>query len=735
MATSLARCRKISLLGRTLVGLLLSASLGVAASQGPAEDREQYRYRAVFVESAPTIDGELSDPVWEQAEVLDTLVQQIPHFGEPSTERTVVRVVYDSTAIYIGVYCYDSGPAQRAANTLSYRDEQLHQKDDAIRFAFDPFHDHRRGFVVATNPLGTKQDGFVDNRAYGNEWDEVWDVRTRQYADGWSAEFRIPFRILRFPTGSEEQTWGFQVMRTIQANREQAFWAPHPPRFQLFAVDYYGHIEGIAPVRSGRNMQFVPYLLSETTRSTGIGGLNSGMEWGGDMKLVAGSKLALDLTYNTNFSQVEADDQQTNLTRFSLFFPEKREFFLENSQIFDFGISRDTMLFFSRRIGLKSGKPVPLLGGARLTGKLGAFDLGLISTQTESVPEDPSTNLSAARLRWNVGERAFLGTMFTSVSAKDKENRAFGVDSLLWFGRNWRWESFFAALDDPLLTKRPVSYSSALLYDTDLWNIAFRELYVDDQFNPSLGFVRRQNIRKHYAKLGRGWRLNRPWARKLDVSGEMNYITDRQGELDTRQWVFAAAQELHTGDRLTLTLERNFERLSNPFRVNPREGEEVIIAPGDYAFNRWEIKYDSYQGRPWLASARFQGGEYYGGDRTGFVLSGTWRASPHLLLRGDYERNDISLPRLPQGEFQTHLWRARVSLPFSVRVRTDAFVQWNSLNQDGDRELNTQVRFHLIYARDSNFFVVFTDQKLERANGRVQRDQAVQIKLTYRLYR
>lgn len=733
MRNRAARYRRVSQVVGILLGLLAGAHFCLGASQRPDGEQEKYRYRAVAVESPPTLDGDLSDPAWEQAEVMDELIQQEPRFREPATERTVVRVVYDSTALYLGVDCYESNGSQRTANILSYRDDQVHQKDDAIRFSFDTFHDHRRAYVFATNPLGTKQDGSVDNRTIGFDWDEVWDVRTRQREDGWSAEFRIPFRILRFPSGGE-QLWGFQVMRVIQAKNESDFWAPQPPTFQLYAVDYYGHLEGISPTPPGRNVQFVPYVLTETTRSKGVGGVDPGMEWGGDMKWVAGTKAILDLTYHTNFSQVEADDQQTNLTRFSLFFPEKREFFLENAPLFNFGIFRDTQLFHSRRIGLSGGKPVPLYGGGRLTGKLGAFDVGLMATQTESIPGNPSTNLSTGRLRWNVGPRSYLGGMFTSVSSATQENRAFGSDALFWFRRNLKWESFFAVLDDPSFTKRPVSYSSALIYSQDLWEFDLRTLYVDDQFNPSLGFVRRQNIHREYGKLRRGWRLNRPWARKLDFTGELNYITDRRGEPDTRQWVITAADDLNSGDRFTFTLERNFERLRSPFLVNPRKGEEVTISRGDYAFNRWEVKYDGYQGRAWIASAQLGGGEYYGGDRTGFVLSGTWRASSHLVLQGDYELNNISLPQLPNGKFKTHLWRGRFSVPFTAKVRTDAFVQWNSLNQDGDQELNTQVRFRLIYTRDSNLFVVSTDQWLKQSNGLVQRDQAVQMKLTYRLY-
>lgn len=700
------------------------------APQNSEAVHDQYHYRIVHVDTPPTVDGDLSDAVWKQAEVIDLLVQQTPHFGEPATEKTEVRVVYDSEAIYVAAYCYEADPSKRVANILTYRDDQIHMKDDVIRVAFDPFHDHRRAYAFSVNPLSTKADGYVDNRSFNNDWDEVWDVQARLHEDGWSAEFRIPFRILRFPPG-KNQEWGFDINRRTRHNNEQDYWAPHPPPFQLNGVEYYGHLDGISPAQPRRNVQFLPYVTTQVNRIRGVGGVDPKVDWGGDMKVVLGTKAALDLTYNTNFAQVEADDQQTNLTRFSLFFPEKREFFLESSQVFEYGINKDTQLFFSRRIGLVGHTPVPILGGARMTGKLGAMDFGLISTRTEGTAAAPSTNLSAARLRWNVGARSYVGGIFTSLSSDGRENRAFGPDALFWLSRNLKWESFIAAVDDPSLSKQPVSYSSVLNYNSDLWTFNAKTLYVDDQFNPSLGFVRRQDIRRQEASLRKGWRLNRPWSRKFDFSGDLSYTTDRLGEPDTKKWTLEASNELESGDILKFSLEGNFERLGpqDAFVINERD--KISVPSGDYTFNRWNLGYESYEGRKWVANLSLNGGDFYDGRRTGLSLSGTLHPSPRLLLDGAYELNRISLP---QGEFATHLWRARVSVPFTARAQTDVFLQWTNINPEGERELNTQVRFRLIYGRDSNMFLVFTDQKRQRANGQIERDQAVLLKLTYRLY-
>jgi hypothetical protein len=607
----------------------------------------------------------------------------------------------------------------------------VYTKDDVIRIGLDTFHDHRRAYIFSINPLATKQDSQIDNNTWNASWDEVWDVRTQLLENGWSIELRIPFRILRFPPDGGG-TWGFNVVRQIKRKNESATWPPFPPGFGMTRGEFYGHIDGISAIETPRNAQIIPYGLVGAARSEGVNGTDSTVEGGADMKMSVTSSLSLDLTYNTNFAQVEADDQQINLTRFSLFFPEKREFFLENSPLFNFGIGQDTQLFFSRRIGLVRGEPVPILGGARLSGKAGRFDLGLLTTQTESEPEAPSTNLSTGRVRWNTGQRSYIGGILTSTSSKTQSNRAFGADTLYWLDRNLRADGFLAVVDDRNSDKRPVAFSGALAYDQDLWAAGFRTLSVEEDFNPVIGFVRRDNIRRYTGNLRRSWRLNRQFARKLNFSSDIVYLTDQNNLLDTREWQFEASDELNSGDVIRVRATRTFERIlaeDDPFVLNPRKN--VIIPPGDYGFKRWHISYTGFEGRAIVPAIRLERGEFYAGNRTAMGLSGTWRASPHLVLQGDYEYNDISLP---QGAFAAHLWRTRFSVPITARVNADAFIQWNGLNQQGDQELNTQLRFHLIYGRDSNLFVVFSDQRRDLGPGGIARDQAIQMKMTYRLY-
>ena len=711
-----------------IVWLASYNSISAVGAQTLDENHERYRYRVTYVENPPTVDGDLSDPVWREAQVIDRLIQQVPDYGQPATENTEVRIVYDSTALYISVYCYESDPAGIVRNVLRFRDDSVYTKDDVVRFIVDTFHDHRRAYLFSVNALGTKQDSQIDNESWHSDWDEVWDVKTRLQEDGWSAELYIPFRILRFPSGGDG-TWGFNVKRSIKRKNEGAYWAPVPPKISITRAAYHGHLDGFSTTNPQRNLQFIPYGFGGVSRSKGESTVDSDLDLGADLKIALTSSLALDLTYNPNFAQVEVDDQQVNLTRFPLFFPEKREFFLENARLFDFGIAREAQIFFSRRIGLSQREAVPILGGARTSGKAGSVDLGLLTIQTESHLEEPSTNFSVARLRWNVLERSYIGGIFASVFSDTQGNRVFGPDALFWLGKNIRVEGLLGVMEDRTLTERPIFHSSAIVYNEDLWEASLRMLYVDEEFNPAMGFVRRPDIQKHQGRFRRGLRLNRRWARKLDFSGELTYLTDREGELKTRQWVIETSNELDSGDLISLKWEGNFERLAiddDPFEINPREG--LVIPPGDYGFNRWRVGYDGFTGRVFQASLGLEGGTFFGGRRTTVTSSGIWLASPHLVLTGDYERNDIVLD---EGAFTSHLWRTRVSVPFSARVTADAFLQWDSLT----KELNTQLRFHLIYGRDSNLFVVFTDHRENPGGGEpLELDWAIQAKMTYRLY-
>lgn len=660
-----------------VVGLLVVSSATPALGQALPEDHGTQTYRAARVGVPPVIDGDLSDPAWQQGEVLTELIQRLPESGAPPSERTEARVVYDDFALYVSFYVHETDPSTATRTMLRYRYDSIWRLDDVLRFMIDTFHDHRRGYVFSFNALGTKQDAQLDNGGWLPDWDEVWDVRTSLRDDGWTAEVRVPFRIIRFPEGRQEQVWGFQIERLIKRRNEEIQWARSPVNFGLSRLEYAGHLQGMSGIGSRRNAQVVPYVA---------GGLNrlraqptpDTLDLGADAKLALGRAFSLDLTYNTNFAQVEVDDQQVNLTRFPLFFPEKREFFLESAQLFNVGLGQDVQMFFSRRLGLAGGQPIPLLGGARLTGKAEPFDVGLLTTQTEGEPGNPTSNQSAARVRWNIGSRSYVGGILTSATSDAIGSRTFGADGRVWLGRYLQVDGFLSMLDGRSFQGHPAAFSTAVVYDRDELGMTLRTLRVDERFNPALGFVRRRNLHRNEGELRRGWRLNRAWARKIDVAGGVNYITDLDGRLDTREQTFSVSNELASGDTLSVALEGHMDRLDptdDPFLIHPRRG--IVIPPGGYTFNRWVAAYEGFQGRSFTANAEIRGGSFYGGQRLAFTSSGTWRPSPHLVLTGDYQRNNVELP---QGSFITHLWRGRVSVPITARAVADGFVQWNAVH-------------------------------------------------------
>ena len=709
------------------LGTMIVVPARPASAQALPEGHGELTYRAVRVGTPPVVDGDLSDAVWQQAEAITDLVQQVPEPGGRPSEPTDVRLVYDDEALYLAFHVHESDPSARTRTMLRYRWDSIWELDDVVRFAIDTFHDHRRGYAFSFNAFGTKQDAQLDNGGWLSNWDEVWDVRTRQQEDGWTAEVRVPFRILRFPVGEEEHVWGLQIERRIQRFNESIQWVREPPTFSLSRLEYAGHLEGMSGIQSGRNAQVVPYVAAGLDRARD-GNADGTADLGADAKLALGTSMVLDLTYNTNFAQVEVDDQQVNLTRFPLFFPEKREFFLESAQLFNVGLGQDLQMFFSRRIGLAGGEPVPLLGGARLTGKAGPFDVGVLTTQTESVPGDPTSNLSAGRVRWNVGSRSYVGGIVTSAASSETTSQTIAADGRVWLGRYLQMDGFLGVLHDEAVGGHPVSFATALAYEQDLWGLTLRTFRVDDRFNPALGFVRRRGLHRHEATLRRGWRLNRTWARKVDVAGELSYLSNLEGRLDTRERTFWVSDELASGDVVRFTLGGSLDRLDpldDPFVIHQRQG--IVVPPASYAFNHWTLAYEGFQGRGFRADVQVRGGEFYGGDRTSLNVSGTWRPSPHLVLSGDYQVNDVELP---QGAFVTHLQRARISVPITARAVADAFVQWNGLTQ----ELNTQVRLHLIYGRDSNFYIVYTDHQMDETGRLVQQSRALQTKLAYRWY-
>ena len=479
------------------------------------------------------IDGELDESEWDLAKPATDFIQNEPLQGRPATEQTEVRVLYDSRNLYVGAYCFDSESphglvAKELKRDFSPRD------NDIFQVILDTFNDNRNAFAFGTNPGGAKRDMQTggDGQSFNSDWDAIWNVRTKVTEKGWQAEFAIPFRSLRFPPG-EEQVWGINFDRRIRRKSETSHWSPVPQPYFVYRVSMAGTLLGVSDAQQGRNLNVKPYLSAPIARAEGDD-VDFKPDAGLDVKYGITSGLTLDLTLNTDFSQVEADDAQINFTRFSLFFPEKREFFLENREIFEFGntgirtssrrrrgLSRpgnDLIPFFSRRIGIDDGRVIPIIGGGRLTGRSGRYRLGLISMQTAKYEEVPSTNFTVARVRRDIFQNSDIGVIFVNKQeVGDHFNRTYGVDASFRFFNYLELSSYLLGTDTPGLEGSDAAGFARVAWRDRFWDVEASHISIQDNFNAEVGFVPREGIRKSRGEFGITPRPEGriPWVREL----------------------------------------------------------------------------------------------------------------------------------------------------------------------------------------------------------------------------
>ncbi|MFB3068643.1 MAG: DUF5916 domain-containing protein, partial [Acidobacteriota bacterium] len=481
------------------------------AGQDPFDGKPQDREIFARPTNMPIeLDGVLDEPAWAEAEPATDFIQREPFQGEPATEKTEVRILYDDKAIYFGISAFESEPDKVIINSL--REDFTIRENDGVSVYLDTFNDDRNAFGFYINPAGAKRDvqSVDQGRNENPAWETVWDVKTKITEEGWFAEIRIPFKSLRF-SESRVQTWGINFQRRIRRRSEQSFWAPIPRSFASFNVSFAGTLRGVEDVHPGQNFKVKPFLTSQFRKFSGDD-FDTLVDLGLDLKYSLTSGLTLDATLNTDFSQVEVDEQRINLTRFSLFFPEKRDFFLENSGIFLFAqtdrsgpSTRDFIPFFSRRIGLSSGgQPVPVLAGARFTGRVGEYSLGLFNMQTRESDPEPAHNFTVLRLKRNILAQSELGTLFINRQSDQSGdyNRTFGVDASFRFWQNLRITSFLATTRTPGFETGDMAGRTWVEWKTNLWEARTDYLDIGENFNAEVGFVPRRDIRKSTSFLG-----------------------------------------------------------------------------------------------------------------------------------------------------------------------------------------------------------------------------------------
>jgi hypothetical protein len=716
------------------------------AAQG---NRERYVIEAQRADKAPHIDGILDDPAWQSATVIDKFTQQEPNIGEPATERTEVRVVYDGGHLYIGVHAFDSQPGGVVA-TEQRRDADRLLDEDNFQVILDTFNDSRNGYMFVTTPLGAKLEqqiseegensGRGTNSNINRNWDGIWESAAHVTEDGWTAEISIPTTTLRF-NNTQMQNWGINFMRTVTRKHEIAFWAPIPKPYTLMRVSLAGALTGLRSLSQGMDLKFKPFVVSglrsQHTALSEDALRTYPRNIGFDAKYGVTSGLNLDVSYNTDFAQVEADEQQVNLTRFSLLFPEKRDFFLENAGMFNMGTGTsfsstpaETDLLFTRRIGLsETGQPVPIVGGARLTGKVGQNTLAMLDMQTESNLGKPGDNFLVGRFSRDVLKRSRVGAIFInkeSVGGSTHFNRTMGLDANLAVGRNLQVSSFVAKTSTPGLTGRDMAVYGRIAYRTPAWNLWYNYLDVQNNFNPEVGFVQRRGVKVNKAYFSPTPRPGKAHIRLMEPMLVVTYITDQSNRMVGRTIHTMLGTTLDDGSFINVIYQKNLDVLDTPFRIQPA----VSIPIGTYNFYNLSLTYNTSPSKRLYERFSYLPQNFYGGTSTGYSAAVGFRATSALASELQYQRNDV---KLPYGSFIADLAILRVDYAVSPRMTFRSLTQYNS----STHEVSNSLRYNFIYRPGSDLYVVYTDlQQTGLPLGALApSDRQLAIKFTYLLAR
>ena len=673
--------------------------------------------RAHRADGAIVIDAFLDEPSWAGAEPITGFVQSKPNTGFPASERTVIRILFDDENLYVGATLYERDPGNITLHSLK-RDFPP-TDGDILGIALDTYHDRRNAFMFGVNAGGA----FIDVQTFDNgrdlnfPWDGIVQRAARVHEEGWSLEMAIPFSTLRFDPGRRDQTWGLNFVRRIRRRGEDSFWAPLDRRFGLNRMAEAGTLVGLSELSGGLSLQIKPFVLADRSSGDALADVRgSDLDAGLDVKYGVSRDLALDLTYRTDFSQVEVDEEQVNLTRFSLFFPEKRDFFLENAGLFEFGDVReagyrlgtgpeDFKLFHSRRIGLVEGRAVPVLGGGRLTGRVGDWGVGLLNMQTRSTSALDPVNFTALRLRRTILGNLQLGGIVlnrevTGGAAGGDHNRSFGADLHARLWERLVVQSYVAGTRDRRGGESRHAARVSVAWRDRFLNSSVMYREIGDAFRPGMGYVRRGAIRHGYATVGVHHRRVESRWNELNPFVEMHYITNLASVLETRTGTAGFITNFRDGSRLTLQYNDRFERLFQPFRVL---GDHEVAA-GSYNFREGGLDFQSSVGRVLSGMIGLSGGGYFHGSRRSVRLGAQWKPNHHVTFDAGTQSNRIDLGT---GPFTAEVYSGRVEYAYSTTLFGSGFVQYNGVSE----ELITNLRLNYIHAPLSDFFLVYTERR------------------------
>jgi hypothetical protein len=701
-------------------GLLLLTFASHAEERVPVPPMSPPVMQAYRLSTPPLLDGNVTDDAaWSGVQPTTRFWQVRPDEGRPATQRTAVYVGFTDQSLFIGVICFDDDPAKIIV-TDSRRDSSL-DDTDSFRVVLDSFKDRQNGFVFGTNPAGVEFDGQVVKEASGIfgqgsggfnlNWDTSWNVRASISDIGWSAEMEIPFKSLRYGS-ADVQTWGINFQRNIRRNNEVVYWAPLSRQHDLNRIADAGTLEKIE-VPSQRNLKITPYVLGQASRSgEPSSSTQYDEEFGFDIKYSLTPSLTLDATYNTDFAQVEVDEQQVNLNRFSLFFPEKRPFFLENAGQFSVGDGQDVELFFSRQIGISDdGEQIPIDAGLRLSGRMGkATNVGLLYMSTEAVPGiAPGNDFAVARVNQELANRSSIGALFVdrsgdgshNVPESDDHNRTYAIDGRWGIGEYVDIEAWAAKTDSPGLSGADEAFLVSATYSSADWTNFLAYTQVGANFNPEVGFLRRSNYRKYEGLIFRQIRPENLWGLH-ELRPHINYrgYWDFDGFHETgrlhldNHWEWKSGFEIRTGVNFT------HEGVKEEFDIV----DNVTIDPGTYKNEEVQLVVITDEAKPLSFGLNLVVGGFFGGDKTSIGPSMSYRIGETFSTELSWNHNDIDLP-VTNGDFDVNVARLRISYSFTPKILLQALVQYDDVSDI----TATNLRFSWLHTANSGLFIVYNE--------------------------
>ncbi|HUQ84092.1 MAG TPA: DUF5916 domain-containing protein [Gemmatimonadaceae bacterium] len=712
-----------------------NASPGPAARKYPINPETAPRptTRATRTAHRIEIDGRIDEEAWAAAEPLTDFVQQLPTTGALTLYPTIVRVLYDDEYLYVSAICMQK---RKDIIVAGLERDFNSSNSDIFGLTLDTFLDRRNAFLFLVNPGGAVRDEqtFNDSRNIVEAWEGVIRAKTTVTDTAWFAEIAIPFNTLRFAKSSKPQDWGVNFIRRVRLVNETSYWAPLDRQYRIHRMSKAGTLAGLEGLTPGRNLTLKPYALAGNSRGTQVPATSLGARYdaGMDLKYGVTSGLTLDLTTRTDFSQVEVDQEQVNLTRFSTFFPERRDFFIENSGSFTFGdvternyrmgaSLSDFTLFQSRRIGLTNdGRPISILGGGRLTGRVGPYELGFMNMQTddfEGTMTTPAENFTAARVKRNIFGKSDIGVEFLnrqSTGGGGAYNRSWGADANIRLFDVMVINSYIAGSEAPGGGSDGTAGRVSVAWRDRFWDASTFFKRVDDTFDPGMGFLRRRAMEHTYGTLGIHARPDIPHVQEVNPYVSAQYITNLDHLLETRTLVAGVSIAMQPDGMFDAEARDFFERVPRAFEIFPGN----TIPAGAYAWREATAGYTTSAARALSGNLRVTAGDFYDGSRTSVSVGGTWRPRYDVLMELSLQRNQVDLPR---GSFDADVAGLRLRYSWSTALFGSAFFQYNAES----KQLVTNARINFRYAPQSDVFLVYTDRRNQRTDATNERSIAI----------